>query len=101
MRWKAKDYSKWHSYFVWVPMQIDGEWIWLERIFRKGRSQIQPLSVKNSKYRWEYVNSEFDLIKRAETEDRNNYAVQEGPPNMKAQQAAAQGSTGQVFKAIR
>jgi hypothetical protein len=64
MRWKAKNYNEWHPHFVWFPKKINGEWIWLERIIRRGRPNMAI--DKGSKRRWEYVDSEFDLIKMTE-----------------------------------
>lgn len=66
MRWTAKDYETWHSHFAWLPIKINSEWVWLERVLRKGRARINV--AKNAKWTWEFVNSEFDLIKRAEQE---------------------------------
>lgn len=62
MRWKAKNLNEWHPYFVWVPKKINGEWVWLERILRRGRSN----RAIDKGWKWEYVDSEFDLIKMTE-----------------------------------
>jgi hypothetical protein len=35
MRWKNKLVVKWRPYFAWYPIQIDGTWVWLERVERK------------------------------------------------------------------
>lgn len=68
MRWKAKNYSEWHPHFAWLPKKINGEWIWLERIIRRGRPNMALDKGPKTKWRWEYVNSEFDLIKMAEAQ---------------------------------
>lgn len=61
MRWAAKDYSQWHSYRPLLPVKIKDEWVWLERVLRRGR--LQKNISGRTKYSWEYANSEFDLLK--------------------------------------
>ena len=31
MRWPVRPRRLWKTWFAWYPMQIDGQWIWLER----------------------------------------------------------------------
>ncbi len=66
MRWKAKNLKEWHPHFVWFPKKINGEWIWLERLLRRGRLGPYGDGKESNKLRWEYVDSEFDLIKMTE-----------------------------------
>jgi hypothetical protein len=68
MRWKAKDYTEWHPHFAIRPIKVDGEWVWFERILRKGYKMLTKETRARDVYRWDYVNSEFDLIKRVERE---------------------------------
>ena len=69
MRWKAKQLSDWHAPFAWLTTKVMGEWVWLERVLRRGHGRLQPTS-KDGKWSWEFVNSEFDLIKQAEEKSR-------------------------------
>ena len=68
MRWKVKTEKDWHSHFAILPVKIEGEWVWLERVLRKGWKRSASLSSKKFGWTWDYVNSEFDLIKRADRE---------------------------------
>lgn len=84
MRWKAKQLSDWHAHFAWLPTKVMGEWVWMERVLRRGHGRLQPTS-KDGKWNWEFVNSEFDLIKQAE--EKGRYAedagqVTQGPINV-------------------
>jgi hypothetical protein len=91
MRWKAKDYTEWHPHFALLPIKVDGEWVWFERILRKGYKMLTKETRGNRDvYRWDYVNSEFDLIKRAERERemQEMSAGQMGMAAMKAKSAA-------------
>lgn len=42
MRWKSRwdQQYKWHRYFAWFPVLIDGEYIWLEWVERKRVSEL-------------------------------------------------------------
>lgn len=44
MIWKNKDYSIWHRWFAWYPIQmkIDDEWhtVWLQFIERRNRHVV-------------------------------------------------------------
>ena len=60
MRWATKDYTQWHNYRPWLPVRVGNEWVWLERILRRGWRHTTGRS--GNKYAWEYVNSEFDLL---------------------------------------
>ena len=60
MRWAAKDYTQWHSYRPLLPVKIKDQWVWLERVLRRGR--LQKNISGRTKYSWEYINSEFDLL---------------------------------------
>lgn len=90
MRWKEKKYSDWHSYFAWKPVLINGEWVWFERVLRRGVPQLTA-KARNSPWRWDYINSEFDLIKR-EAENR----AQEGNYIPSAEQAAVMAPINQT-----
>ena len=83
MRWKAKPLNDWHAHFTWLPTKVMGEWVWLERVLRRGIGRLQPIS-KDKKYNWEFVNSEFDLLKQEE--EKRKYAedsgVTQGPVNI-------------------
>jgi hypothetical protein len=68
MRWKAKDYTEWHPHFAIRPVKVGGEWVWFERVLRKGYKMLTKETRARDVYRWDYVNSEFDLIKGAERE---------------------------------
>ena len=61
MRWAAKDYTQWHNYRPWLPVKLKGEWVWFERILRRGWATNTIRG--GTKYSWEYANSEFDLLK--------------------------------------
>lgn len=63
MRWAAKDYSQWHNYRPLLPVKIKDEWVWLERVLRRGR--LQKTMGGRTKYSWEYANSEFDLLRES------------------------------------
>ena len=63
MRWTAKDYSQWHSYRPWLPVKVGNEWVWFERILRRGwPTNTNRRAGGGVKYAWEYINSEFDLL---------------------------------------
>ena len=53
MRWKAKPKSEWIPWFAWHPVQINHEWIWLERIERRIESyyggELVGFSYRNTK----------------------------------------------------
>lgn len=38
MRWKRKmgqnPYMR-HQWFAWHPVEVDGEWVWLEKVWRR------------------------------------------------------------------
>lgn len=42
MRWasraerRAKAQQQWHRWFAWYPTYVDGTYVWLERVYRKG-----------------------------------------------------------------
>lgn len=76
MRWTAKNYNEWHSYRPLLPVKVNNEWVWFERILRRG----WPTSNGNTgyfrrKYTWEYVNSEFDLIQKAYIQSEANQGL--------------------------
>jgi hypothetical protein len=37
MRWATDTFDpfEWHSWFAWRPVQVDEQWVWLERIERR------------------------------------------------------------------
>jgi hypothetical protein len=37
MKYKRKDITKWHSWFAWKPIDVNGYTVWLEMVQRKGR----------------------------------------------------------------
>lgn len=37
MRWKRKYLNEWHEKFAWLPVKIEDEVVWLEKVERKGR----------------------------------------------------------------
>jgi hypothetical protein len=82
MRWKSKEYDIWHSHFALKPVLIKGEWVWLERVIRRG--QRRNMAGKTF-WEWTYVNSEFDLIKMKDSES----AMQEGTVMSQANYAQA------------
>jgi hypothetical protein len=82
MRWKSTDYGNWHSHFALKPIRVNGEWVWLERVIRRGQRRING---GKTFWEWAYVNSEFDLIKMKDSES----AMQEGPVMSQANYAQA------------
>lgn len=34
MRWRHQEPERWHRWFAWYPVVIDGEWVWLESVER-------------------------------------------------------------------
>ena len=51
MRWKKKDYERWHPWFAWRPVVVDGagglyvdkHWCWLEWVKRRQAVLRVPL----------------------------------------------------------
>lgn len=35
MRWPAKHPGAWQPKFAWLPIEIDGQWLWLEWYLRR------------------------------------------------------------------
>jgi hypothetical protein len=52
--WKRKE--RWHAWYAWYPIDIDGEWIWLETLERRavwhGMAEVMPDDHEH--YSWEY-----------------------------------------------
>jgi hypothetical protein len=67
MRWKVQTEKDWHTHFAFLPVKVQGEWVWLERVLRRGWKS-NPTAKRNG-WTWNYVNSEFDLLKIAEKEN--------------------------------
>ena len=43
MRWDARqqiDLTRWAEWFAWHPVKVDGRWVWLETVERRGERQI-------------------------------------------------------------
>jgi hypothetical protein len=99
MRWTAKDYTSWHPHFTLVPTRVSGEWVWGERILRSGQQRGIP--GKSKKYwEWQYINSEFDLIKQNADQAINKAQAEMGP--MMAQSAKGLVQAGiQTIKDVR
>ena len=103
MRWKAKELNEWHAHFAWLPTKVKDEWVWMERVLRRGIGRIQPMS-KDGKYAWEFVNSEFDLIKQMEEKSRyaeDKAAGQVTTPNRNMAGIAQAGSIGGLMSAAQ
>ena len=96
MRWKVKTAKGWHSHFALWPVKVEGEWVWLERVMRKGWKRSASLSSKKGGWTWDYVNSEFDLIRRVEEERamQESNTGQMGQGAMQAKSASYNKSTG-------
>jgi hypothetical protein len=58
MRWasradrKAKALQRWHRWFAWLPTYIDGQYVWLERVYRKGT--LRRSYDGGTYFTWEY-----------------------------------------------
>lgn len=53
MRWKAKD-NWWHLWYAWYPVNIDGEYVWLEWVERY-----------TEKVTWDYTRCKYRLPSRS------------------------------------
>lgn len=78
MRWKIRSYQEWNPWFAWRPIKVNDEWVWGERILRR---RTDRLEFGKRVVGWEYVNSEFDLIKSAgqKIEEQAAGQVSQGP----------------------
>jgi len=72
--------KKWHEWFAWRPVKVNGKWIWLKKIYRKGYREIYNNA---NQIAYEYVETLFDLV-RLDT-------LKFGP-------APTQPSVGQIWK---
>lgn len=77
MRFKTTDISQWHSHFTWVPTKIKGEWVWMERVLRRGWPQ-KSASTRKRWIDWEYLNNEFELMKLQEEKNQAGQVMMEG-----------------------
>jgi len=82
-----KDMGKWKPFFTWTPVIVDGERIWLERIYRRGShagyvqnwlGKQKYYKVKNNTnawstyedyhsvpvFQWQYRSDMLDIIKK-------------------------------------
>ena len=58
--------TRWHEAFAWLPVKTaDGEWLWWESYWRKGRVELEPGQTEYCRLdiRWE--------VRRAEDVARN------------------------------
>lgn len=76
MRYKTTDISQWHSHFTWVPTKIKGEWVWMERVLRRGWPQ-KSASTHKRWIDWEYLNDEFELMKLQEEKNQGGQVMTE------------------------
>ncbi len=74
MKWKIKDTDAWHRWFAWKWVQVDGNYIWLQTIYR--RKHPYPYVTKPGiEPKWDYAETEFDLLKITAREEESNTTV--------------------------
>jgi hypothetical protein len=38
MRWTIKEpKTEWHRWFAWHPVKVEHQYVWLEKVYRKGQ----------------------------------------------------------------
>lgn len=72
MRWKSKEekYRGWSEWFAWYPVQVNGEMVWFEKIYRRiVRSNMASLNSKRKVYTWLYTDFKSLLADAGKTEN--------------------------------
>jgi hypothetical protein len=51
IRPKEERVAEWHRWFAWYPVEVDGKWVWLETLCRRGTFRVW---WDADWYEWEY-----------------------------------------------
>lgn len=63
MRWKEKtrvSRERWHTWYAWHPIRINGMWVWLETVHRKGTLKC---GWGDCYWEWQYTDT-FDILQK-------------------------------------